>query len=302
MSAQENGIINAVDFSPQSHLSYKKPTLNKSGGKSVGITNTNTSKSLYISTPLMLTWGVNEWGDEQTGRKSYDFNLQFPREEYESPATKKFLEVMTEMENKIKNDAVKNHKEWFGKPKMSLEVIDALFHPMLRYPKDQMTGDIDTTKRPTMRVKLDYWENEFKCEIYDLNHKLLFPNENISPVDLIPKGTNVAVILRCGGLWFANGKFGCTWKLEQAVVKPRASLRGKCHIKLDSSDRETLMAQPDETDGDTGIVVADDSDEEEASPSTPPKPTKLDRQATEAPPDKPKKKVVRRKKVTATDS
>ena len=163
MSEQENMIINATEFNPNTDLSYKKPALNKSGGKSVGITNTNTSKSLYISTPLMLTWGLNEWGDEQTGRKSYDFNLQFPREEYESPATRMFLEAMIAMENKIKADAVKNHKEWFGKPKMSLEVVDALFHPMLRYPKDQLTGEIDMTKRPTMRVKLDYWENEFKC-------------------------------------------------------------------------------------------------------------------------------------------
>ena len=305
MSAQENMIINAIEFNPNTDMDYKKPTLNKSGGKSVGIINSNTSKSLFISTPLILTWGVNEWGDEQTGRKSYDLSLQFPRDEYKTPQTTKFLEVIVAMEDKIKADAVKNSKEWLNKTKMSAEVVEALFHPMLRYRKDKNTGEPDLTSEPTFKVKLDFWENEFKCEIYDVDQKLVFPSENdkVSPMDLIPKATNVAVVLRCGGLWFANGKFGCTWRLEQAVVKPRATLKGKCHIKLDHSDRETLLAQPDEdTEEGTGVVVAEDSDEEEPSfaasaPAPAPAPA-----PTPTPAPTPKKKVVRRKKVVAESS
>ncbi len=298
MSAQENMIINATEFNPATDMDYKKPTLNKSGGKSVGIIGSKTSKSLYLSTPLMLTWGVNEWGDEVTGRKSYDLSLQFPRDEYKTPQTTKFLEAVVAMENKIKEDAVTNSKEWLNKTKMSAEVVEALFHPMLRYRKDKDTGEPDLTSEPTLRVKLDYWENEFKCEIYDMDQKLLFPSDNVSPVDLIPKATNVAVVLRCGGLWFANGKFGCTWRLEQAVVKPRATLKGKCHIKLESSDRETLMAQADEdADEGTGVVIADDSEEEEEpSIATPPAP------APAPPPVAPKKKVVRRKKAAAAST
>jgi hypothetical protein len=296
MSAMENKIINTTDFNPDTDMSYKKPTLNKSGGKSVGITNSTTSKSLYLSTPLMLTWGVNEWGDEATGRKSYDLSLQFPRDDYKTPQTTKFLEAIVAMENKIKADAVINSKEWLNKAKMSAEVVEALFHPMLRYRKDKNTGEPDLASEPTFRVKLDYWENEFKCEIYDMDEKLIFPQENVSPLDLIPKATNVAVILRCGGLWFANGKFGCTWRLEQAVVKPRATLKGKCHIKLESSERKTLMEQKDEDEDveeGAGLVVAEDSDEEEPSFATPaPAP------APSAAPTK--KKVVRRKKVAAS--
>jgi hypothetical protein len=297
MSAQEYSIINATVFNPETDMNYKKPTLNKSGGKSVGVINSKTSKSLYLSTPLMLTWGVNEWGDEVTGRKSYDLSLQFPRDDYKTPQTTKFLEAVIAMEDKIKADAVINSKEWLNKTKMSAEVVEALFHPMLRYRKDKNTGEPDLTSEPTFRVKLDYWENEFKCEIYDMDEKLVFPSDKVSPMDLIPKATNVAVVLRCGGLWFANGKFGCTWRLEQAVVKPRATLKGKCHIKLENSDRKTLMAQS-EGDGDEeeGVVVAEDSDEEDPSFTTPPAPAPA---PAPAPPPAPKKKVVRRKKVSA---
>ena len=77
MSAQETMIIIATEFNPATDMDYKKPIVNKSGGKSVGIIGSKTSKSLYLSTPLMLTWGVNELGDEVTGRKSYDLSLQF---------------------------------------------------------------------------------------------------------------------------------------------------------------------------------------------------------------------------------
>ena len=30
----------------------------------------------------MLTWGINEYVDEQTGKRTYDMSLQFPKDEY----------------------------------------------------------------------------------------------------------------------------------------------------------------------------------------------------------------------------
>jgi hypothetical protein len=76
----------------------------------------------------------------------------------------------------------------------------------------------------------------------------LFPNpenQTVSPLDFIQKGINVAILMQCGGLWFANGKFGITWKLVQAVVqKPKATLAGQCFIKLKASDKEKLKSLP----------------------------------------------------------
>ena len=47
--------------------------------------------------------------------------------------------------------------------------------------------------------------------------------------------------MQCGGLWFANGKFGVTWKLIQSVVqKPRATLAGTCFLKLNTADKEKM--------------------------------------------------------------
>jgi hypothetical protein len=90
---------------------------------------------------------------------------------------------------------------------------------------------------------------------------------------LIPKSSNVAVILKCGGLWFANGKFGCTWKLVQAAVKQKESYKGKCLISLSSDDVEKLKEGDDSepasssstTDTESGgsVELVNDSDDEE---------------------------------------
>ena len=50
--------------------------------------------------------------------------------------TVSFLNNLTDLENMIKADAVKNSKDWFNKGKMTPEVVDALWSPMLKYPKN----------------------------------------------------------------------------------------------------------------------------------------------------------------------
>lgn len=265
-------ILSGASFNPASDIKYSKPKVDARGAKSVGILNSSANCATYISTPLMLTWGVNEYMDEKSGKISYDLALQFPNEEYAKEDTTNFMNNMIEFENKIKADAIVNAKEWFGKTKMSEDAIDALWTPMLKYPKDKNTGESDTNRAPTIKVKIPFWEGEWKTELYDVNQRAIFPdpdNSNITPKELIAKGSRVAVVLLCGGIWFANGKFGVTWKLFQGVVKPKATMKGTCHIQLSIEDKERIVQQtlPDEDDDehyDEPLSTAvDDSDEEE---------------------------------------
>jgi hypothetical protein len=143
---------------------------------------------------------------------------------------------------------------------------------MLKYPKDKATEEPDKSRAPSLKVKIPYWEGLFKnVEIYSENRALLFPNDdNLSINELISKGSNVATIIQCGGIWVANGKFGVTWKLFQAVVKPKTSLSGRCHIVLSDKDKEKLTStvQVDDDDNDEHVAVPSitqvpDSDDEE---------------------------------------
>ena len=265
-------ILSGVEFDAASDLTFTKAKINANGRKQVGILNTKSKKGVYLSTPLMLTWGVNEFVDDKTGTKSYDMALQFPNDEYNNPECIAFLKNMQQLEQRIKADAITNCKDWLNKTKTTPDAIDALWTPMLRYPKDKETGDFDYSRAPTLKVKLNFWEGEYKnTEIYDDNQLQLFPIDNDTlPLELITKGCHVATLLSCGGIWVANGKFGVTWRLFQAVVKPRATLAGKCHINLSSKDKETLTASvaKQEAEDDDVVVeqlastVVEDSDDE----------------------------------------
>jgi hypothetical protein len=278
MSSNTDNIINATEFKP-SDVKYSKPKLNKAGGKAVGILNFKTNKSLYLRTPLMMTWGVNKFEDKATGKVTYDMALQFPRDDYRSDETDKFLAAMVAFQDQVKADVLANSKEWLNKAKMTAEVVDNLFHPMLKYPKDLSTGECDLTKSPSLKLKLSYWDNKFDCEIYDLASTMLFPNEAtpaITPLELIPKLSNVAVIIQCGGVWLANGKCGVTWKLFQAAVKPKPSMKGKCFLSFAGEAATQNKAgaggggggdpedyEDDEQPESVPVQITEDSDDEE---------------------------------------
>ena len=275
-------VIPGASFNPASDMKYTKPKVNTVGGRSVGIVNSKTSSVLNLSSPLMLTWGVQSFTDDKSGKVSYDLALQFPNEGFETPATKKFLDNMTAFEKKIKEDAITNSKEWFSKPKMTSDAVDALWTPILKYPKNKDTLEADTSRAPTIKVKLPFWDGAWKdLELYDTDMQPVFPdpmNPALSPQDLIAKGSHIAVSIQCGGIWFANGKFGVTWKLFQAIVKPKMSLKGKCHIRLDDEDKTKIVAQvvptdvdgdadgDDHTDNNVSAIIEDDDDEVDAAP------------------------------------
>lgn len=306
-------IVDVMSYNPATDISYAKPKINQSNGKNVAIINSSVKKATYLSTPLMLTWGMSEYVDDKNGKKTYELSLQFPNSEYPDPQGEVFLKKMKEFEDKVKADAITYCKEWFNKSKMTAEVVDALFTPMLKYPKNKESGDFDYARPPTLRLKVPFWEDEWKIELYDVEQRQIWPSADgsvSSPVELIPKLTRVACVIQCGGIWFANGKFGVTWRLFQAVVKQPQSLRGKCHIRLNDGDKERIASSgptntgaydaetdDDDENGTTGAVVQDSDDEGSQPAATPvPAPQPV---AVEAAPAR--KTIVRKKKNTKGD-
>ena len=297
-----SNIVSPNEFIPSEHLLFTKPKVNASGGKSIGILNSQTRRSLMLSTPLMLNWGVNVYENQTGGGNSYSLSLQFPREEFSNPEVDAFLDMLKNMEAQVREDAYKNSKEWFGKAQ-SKEVIDAFWNPILKYPKDPATNEPDPTRNPTMKVKLSCWEGEFKFELFDVNNEMLIPNsDSKGPEEFIQKGSNIACILQCGGVWFANGNFGVSWRLFQGVVKPTETLvKGKCHITLSGDDRNQMgNDQTENHKSDDKVATADvESDDEEEAPAAEEQEVEESASAAEPEPEpeeKPKKKRVVKKK------
>lgn len=264
-------IIDGTQFNAE-NIMYCAPKATPQGAKSVNILSKATKTFLTLSTPLMLTWGASDFTDEKTGVSDgkFSLSLQYPSDEYKNEDTSAFLLNMKALEDKIKSDALVYSKEWFGKVHKSAEVVEALWTPMLKYPKNKLTGEYDYNKSPTLKIKLPQWEGSWRSEIYDEEGEKLYPcvaNPGVSPLDYLKKGTNIACLIQFAGIWFVNGKFSASWKLVQAVVqKPKASLQGQCLIPLKPKDKEVLKNQKvadEDTEDHITSTIVDDSDNED---------------------------------------
>ena len=239
-------------------VKYMTPKTNDKGGKSINVISTQTNRTLTITTPLLMTWGVSDYADEK-GEQDGKFmiSMVFPSDDYSTAATRSLLEKIKSFEEKFLDDAVKNSESWFGE-KMSREIVKHMFFPILKYPKNRDTKKFDYSKQPTIKAKVPSYNGKWNVEICDTKSRLIFPNNNpdMTPMDFIPKNSTVACVLAFSQVWVGGKGMGIQMKLVQCIVKPRENISsnvGKCQIMLSQEDLSL-----EESDTDTITVPAVD--------------------------------------------
>jgi hypothetical protein len=261
MSSPQEMIIKMKEFDTRIDVNYKEPRLNARGGKNVSIVTQGGGK-LVLQVPLTMTWGANEMVDETSGRRSYSMNFQL---DMNSTTYSK----MREFEDKVIADCSANSKKWFGQNSMSEEVIKALFYPVLKHPKDKQSGEIDYERDPTLKVKLPYWDEKFSMELYDMESNLIFNKNNQSDdFDImaeLPQRSHVACLIECGGVWFAAGRCGVTWKFLQGKRRKPVKIEGFC--MLDDSDEEEEVETIEQAEQAEKEAVQEDNSAEAVSTS-----------------------------------
>jgi hypothetical protein len=225
-------------------VKFMAPKINDKGGKSINIISNQTNRALSVSTPLLMTWGIADFVDEKgESDGKFSISLNFPGEEYTTPSTDAFLQKIKDFEIQLLNDAVKNSELWFGE-QMSYEVVKHMFFPILKYSKNKDTKKIDYSKPPSVRAKVPNYGGKWNVEIYDTKSNLIFPSEDkaLTPIDFVPKLSNVACVLSISQVWIGGKGWGCTMKLTQCIVKPREIISnvGKCQIILSDEDLNFL--------------------------------------------------------------
>lgn len=266
--------LNDTGLDLENIIGYGLPRAGEKGGKNIKVydKNTKNKSALCFETGTMLTWGAHEVLDQNkqpTGK--YSMSIQYPTEEYTNPEMEQGYENIKKLQDKIYADALKNSKQWFGKEYTNMEVVHALIYPMLKYPKIKGTEEYDYSKRPTLNIKLPYYNNVWGCELYDQRGNPLFPNEDdsITPLDLIPEYTRSNNVIQCTGIWVTSGKLSFTWKLVQAVIQDsEPTLKGKCHLSVDASQSSSSNAESSQTNSPVveptkvGVEVTEDTDDE----------------------------------------
>lgn len=244
--SSKNVVLSVSDWDT-SAIKYMAPKINEKGGKSINIVSKQTNRSLHLTTPLLMTWGISDFVDgEGVSDGKYSISLNFPNEEYRSVASDDFLTKLKSFEQQILQDAVKNSELWWGEH-MSLELCKHTFFPFLKYSKNKDTKKIDYTKPPSIRAKVPCYDGKWGVEIYNTNSQLIFPSEDpgAMPMDFVTKLSSVACGIQCSGIWIGGKGWGLTWKMFQCIVKPKAvvSIYGKCHIQLSTEDKDALDKQ-----------------------------------------------------------
>lgn len=252
-------VIETSEWNP-SMIKYMAPKVNDRGGKSISMISKQTNRSLHISTPLLMTWGITDFVDEKTGESDgkYSLSLQFPNDEYSNASIQTFLQKLKAFETQILEDAVTNSELWWGE-EMALAVCKHTFFPFIKYSRNKDTKKIDYTKPPSIRAKVPYYDGKWNVELYNTKSELIFPCEqaHLTPVDFVPKQSQIACVLQCGGIWIGGKGWGLTWKLVQGIVKPReiVSVFGKCHIKLSAEEKTIIETQKLDEDEDDEVFI-----------------------------------------------
>lgn len=209
--------------------------------------------ALVIQTPeCYLPYGItNSTMDDENSNK-YTMDISF-RDMDSRPGLKKFFEIMKQMDDLIVTEAYKNQKEWLRKSYPTKDVVEALYSPMIKYAKDKESGEITDAYPPTFKMKVPFSKEKFICEFYDYDTNPL-TSEYILATNM--KGARAVTLIKCNGIWFAGGKFGCSWKAIQVQIAPKLNSVG-CAIRRCEDD---LIGGDSNKNSDVDSDV--DSDEE----------------------------------------
>ena len=262
------------------------------GGKMLYINYGGGMNSLYVTTPeVEVPFDPSYFADNENSGK---YSVKFSMKDLETnKGMRDFHNWATSMDELLLKKASENSQSWFRKSKLSDETLRELYTPMVKVSVDAETGEPNGRYPDSFAFKIIKRDGRFKdFSIYDVN-KNVFDVEGSTdnPTDitkLIVKGALIKVVLKCNGIWVANGKFGCTWRAEQIRVKvPEGGLQDFAIMSdsdSDSDDEDTgvglsrqVSTMEDKISKEADRMIEDSSDEEivqEPEPEPEPEPEK----------------------------
>ena len=171
--------------------------------------------TVYIDTPIMLIpFGLCQYNntyDEKNLNKYYlDFSFCGIEQNKELQI---FYKKLEEFDNLVINYVYEN-KHLFENFIDFNKDIEKSYINQIRYNIDKINNRKNIAFPPTFKIKLSKNDdNAFGIQFFDINNN----NCNINDFDL--KGCKAKSVLECNGLWFANNRFGITWKLKRLNIE-----------------------------------------------------------------------------------
>lgn len=243
-------IQQSTDFSASS-VQIDTPRKNKHGGKVVYLNNVNGSK-LRIQLPKMKApFGLSNFVDEKKGTPSYSIDLAFEDDGADGPINlfRKQLEALDKM---VVEFVAKNSKELLGREMKIQTIEDALLYkPLVRPPSKE--GYAHTLH---LKVLQDEKTGKFVPEAYNLKKK---------KVDLadIEKQSRMICIADIASIYFINGKFGVSFRLQQCLVYPSETLKPFAFVGVEDDIQNDTEEETEAQDAEGEEDQVDEDDQQE---------------------------------------
>ena len=268
------------------------------------------NNQFYVKTPeLTLPFDSGTMFPDQRDDKNGKYSVRVSLDNYdqEGHVNHVLYNLLRELDDKILAEGQKNSMPWFKKKSLSDELSREIYNPMIRFSIDKETGEPSDKFPPTFAFKILQKDDKIMCKCYNGNSEIKNDEFNLNEKDeenfvtlenLLKKKSKVKMLLRCNGIWFAGGKFGCTWRAEQIMITPTAGF-DDCAFLEDSDDddvNETITKLDHFIDSDDD--EDDEADAKEKVDETNSEETKVDSDESDEEPEpvKPKKKVRKAKK------
>ena len=122
---------------------------------------------LYVQSPEMaVTFDPQVFEDGPDAKYNIKTNLILSNE-----SCKVFHDKMLEFDEKIKELAKDNSKEWFKKKNISDDVVESMFTPTIKVYIDPETGEPTGRYPPSFGFKVKKKEGKIQCQAYRICHK-----------------------------------------------------------------------------------------------------------------------------------
>lgn len=248
-----DSIVLPGDFDA-SKITYSEPRVLDNGGKVIYIS--YNKKKLIMQTPEMVApFGLSKWNNEGTGVDKYSLDLSF-KDKASRPVLSKFFDGLKDMDTKLVADGFANCQTWLKKPFKSLDVVEALYTPIIKHAKDK-SGEVTDKYPPTFKMTIPFNGTNFTCDVYDADRNA------VDLLSLETKGAKVSAIVQCVGIWVAGTKFGCSWKVLQMKVSPPARIKGYAFKEIDEKVEKDIDEDEDDHEDDAEVVAEVEEGEEE---------------------------------------
>ena len=203
-------------------LTYGQPKQQTTGGKTIYINYGD--KHCYMQTPEMKApFGISVWPSDNGGPDKYSLDLSFEGREVREQL-QSFFDSLNAVDKRLVNDAMDNSQLWFKKKYPSVDVVEALYSPTVKYSKDRETGEISNRYAPTFKMSMPFKDGKFQFPAYGSRREELDLNEVIQSGR--SKGARIKAIVQLGSVWIVGNKFGLSWKVRQLMLSEPVRLTG----------------------------------------------------------------------------